>query len=76
MAKKITKRQAKHIARIMAGILLLNRSGEEFMDSNMTIDEEMKIYKEFDNRVEMILKDNEHQLSSSDEIVEYVREHF
>ena len=76
MAKKITKKQAQQIARIMAGILLLNRSGEEFTDSNMTIDEELKIYKEFDNRVEMILKDGEQQLTSSNEIVEYVREHF
>lgn len=76
MVKKITKRQAKQIARIMAGILLRNGTREEFMDSNITLEDEDLIYTEYDNRCEIILKEGEFGLANSDEILEYVREHF
>ena len=76
MAKKLTKKQAKEFARIQSGVLIYNTSGTEFEGSDLT-DEEIDLCCEFmAKHHERLLKDNEHQLSSTQMILNYVRRQF
>lgn len=76
MAKKLTKRQAKEFARIQSGLLIYNTSGTEFEGSDLTDDEVDMCYEFMNKHHERLLKDNEHQLSNTQVILNYVRRHF
>jgi hypothetical protein len=76
IAKKLTKKQAKEFARIYGGILVYNIFGSEFNDSDLGEDEIDMCYKFMEKQCQKLLKENEHKLSTTQMILDYVHEHF
>ena len=74
--KKLTKKQAKQFARIQSGVLIFNTSGTEFKDTELSDQETEMLYEFMDDHSKRLLKDNEHQLGSTQQILDYVRTNF
>ena len=72
--KNLTKKQVKEFVRIQKGLLLLNPSGEEFDDSNATLEDTKACYALRETQALQLLKtDEECQLASVHSILDYVR---
>lgn len=76
MGRKLTKKQAKNFARIQSGVLIFNCSGSEFEGTDLTEKEIELCYEMMAEQYEKLLRNNEHQLSTTQMILNYVREHF
>ena len=76
MGRKLTKKQAKNFARIQSGVLIYNCSGSEFEDTDLTENEIDLCYEMMAKHYEKLLRNNEHQLATTQMILNYVREHF
>lgn len=74
--RPLTKKQANHFARIQSGVLIFNISGEEFSGSDASEKDIDLCYSEMEKRHNMLLRDNEHQLSTTQEILDYVRDKY
>ena len=74
--KRLTKKQAKEFARIQSGVLIFNASGQEFEDTELSEIEIEMLYSFMAERCSKLLKDNEHQLASTNDILNYVRTNF
>ena len=76
IAKKLTKKQAREFARIQSGILIYNTSGAEFDDSDASDYDSKLCYEFMEKQYIRLLRNNEHQLSTTQQILDYVRKHF
>lgn len=75
--KQLTKRQAKEFARIRSGIVIYNASGTEFADSDIAdTPSEYLCYEYMQKQYEKLLRPGEYGLSTTQQIIDYVRANF
>lgn len=74
--KRLTKIQAKQFARIQSGVLIFNSSGEEFINTDLSVEEIEMLYEFMAIQCRKILRPKEQGLASTSGILEYVRTNF